>query len=238
MWYQKIEELTAQYFPDGDALRYLHETRCRVEYTIDALRSFNLKGKKVCEIGFGAIGLGIYLELRVDVDAYDVSSFFTRVCNDLGINHTIINLNTPQGVQLDDNYDLIVLCEVIEHLSRWPVSVLQNLYKYLQPGGTLLITTPNLLRLSNRIRLLTGKKLFSHFVPEALIMGHLREYTPEEMDFFLRRAGFTKIRIELQNFPDITRSRLKQTCCSIIAKLFPRLSNYIFCWSEKPYMTI
>lgn len=236
MLYDKLEKLIAQYFSNDNISRYLYESRSRVEYTIDALQPLDLRGKKVCEIGFGAIGLGIYLGFKADVDAYDVSNMFSRICEDFGITHTIVDLNSPEGIHLNRTYDLIILCEVIEHLNRWPVSVLLDLYKYLEPGGKLLITTPNLLRLTNRIRMLTGKRLFAHFIQEHLIMGHLREYTQDELDFLLRQAGFTNIRVELHNFPDRNRSKMEQVCYNKITKLFPLLSNYIICWSEKPFL--
>lgn len=233
MWFEEIVDIMAEYCPDRGALQYLHETRERVIYTIESLRPLQLEGKKTCEIGFGAVGLGLRHELNADVDAYDVNDFFAPLCLNQYIPHFIIDLNAPEGFQLNGSYDLIVLCEVIEHIKEWPVKVLENINKYLKPGGVLLVTTPNLHRLSNRLRMLAGKRIFAHFVPEELLMGHLREYTPEELVFLLQKAGFSNNRFELCNFPDTSRKKIEQHSYKYIVKILPRLSNYIFCWSQK-----
>lgn len=93
------------------------------------------------------------------------------------------------------------------------------------------MTTQNLHRTSNRLRMIAGKRLFANFVPEELIMAHVREYTPEELDFLLRRAGFTDIRSWLTPIPGVRHSRLAQAGYEFLCKLQPRQSNFIFCWA-------
>lgn len=48
----------------------------------------------------------------------------------------------------DDAFDLIIIEQVLEHVF-WPFRAVRNAYKMLRPGGTLLITTPFLLRVHN-----------------------------------------------------------------------------------------
>lgn len=52
-------------------------------------------------------------------------------------------------------FDLIILGEVIEHLFDQS-AILQQLKKLLSPGGYILVTTPNLLIWSERVRMLLG----------------------------------------------------------------------------------
>jgi len=84
------------------------------------------------------------------------------------------------------------------------------------------------------MRMLFGKRLFAHFVREELLMAHLREYTPEELALLFQRAGFQEVEWKLLTFPDIGKPQLIKTAYKIICRVFPRLSNYIFCWAIKP----
>lgn len=58
-------------------------------------------------------------------------------------------------------YDLIFLGEVFEHLIK-PYSTMKKLVKMLRSGGYLIITTPNLTKIYNRILLLLGKPLYNY----------------------------------------------------------------------------
>lgn len=198
------------------------------------VRSVNLvKGlgfdekKKVAEIGFGGVGLACALTLGAKVYAYDLVNSWERVCNFFNIPFHYLNL--AHKISIDDGpFDIILFCEVIEHLNRWPVDILSELMTCLVPGGTLFLSTQNLHRLSNRIRMLQGKKLFANFVPEELVMGHLREYSPEEIHFLMSRAGFQNITWEYQCFPD-KNSRLGiQKLYRYLCGCVPTLSNLFF----------
>ncbi|MFC1570891.1 methyltransferase domain-containing protein [Candidatus Omnitrophota bacterium] len=60
-----------------------------------------------------------------------------------------------------DKFDIIFLGEVFEHIVK-PYSVLKNLVKLIKPGGCLIITTPNLANIYNRILLLMGHALYNY----------------------------------------------------------------------------
>ena len=79
--------------------------------------------------------------------------------------------------------------------------------------------------------MIAGKRLFANFVPEELIMAHVREYTPEELDFLMRRAGFTDIRSWLTPIPGVKHSRPARAAYELLCKIQPRQSNFIFCWA-------
>ncbi|MEM3365319.1 MAG: class I SAM-dependent methyltransferase [Candidatus Bathyarchaeia archaeon] len=54
-------------------------------------------------------------------------------------------------------FDAVVFTEVIEHLNPWRInSVLQEIKRVLKPYGMLILSTPNLAALENRLFLLIG----------------------------------------------------------------------------------
>jgi SAM-dependent methyltransferase len=57
-------------------------------------------------------------------------------------------------------FDLILFCETLEHLIVNPLAVFSRLRRILKPGGRLLITLPNAVRLSNVALMLEGRNFF------------------------------------------------------------------------------
>lgn len=82
-------------------------------------------------------------------------------------------------------YDLLVACDVIEHVRR-PDSFLQTVHALLQPGGRVFIVTPDLDSLAAR---LMGAR-WLEFKAE-----HLYYYTRRTLTRQLAQAGFTDIRL-------------------------------------------
>ena len=231
MWFDKITEDVEARHLSPDISRHIHRNRERIIYTIDFLRRIGISGKKVGEIGAGGIALACKLELGADVEAYDCSQWFEPVCNKFSIPWRFVDLNNPP-LDLKGSYDIILLCEVIAHVAYWPIDILSELRGGLNDGGVLIITTQNLHRLSNRIRMLFGKRIFANFVPEELLSAHVREYTVEEIIFMLRKAGFHEVHWEMLSSPDINKSRLINLGYKFLCRLFPRMSNIIFCWAK------
>jgi len=85
-------------------------------------------------------------------------------------------------------FDAAVAGEVIEHLVDTD-QFLAELARVVRPGGALIVTTPNLASLENRVRLLLGRypMWMDHRVEGA---GHLRYYTPRVLKTQLQAHGF------------------------------------------------
>jgi 2-polyprenyl-3-methyl-5-hydroxy-6-metoxy-1,4-benzoquinol methylase len=93
-------------------------------------------------------------------------------------------------------YEAVVFSEVLEHL-RLPTGVVyRELRRVLAPGGWLVLTTPNMARLSNVAKLLLGRNVTEAFPEDARcenateLLTHVREYTMRELKRGLARAGF------------------------------------------------
>jgi 2-polyprenyl-3-methyl-5-hydroxy-6-metoxy-1,4-benzoquinol methylase len=70
------------------------------------------------------------------------------------------DLNDPHFAQAigPSSFDLIVAVEVIEHVES-PINFLRNVAQLLAPGGSAVITTPNVDSLPSRLRFLFGGKI-------------------------------------------------------------------------------
>lgn len=95
----------------------------------------------------------------------------------------------------------VVHCSTLEHLRVNPIFALEEMHRVLKPTGVLYLTTPNLYRLGNIVSFLLGRGLAFDPIQEYEKlerighMGHVREYTANEIRRLLARAGFGLVKI-------------------------------------------
>lgn len=102
----------------------------------------------------------------------------------------------------DASFDVIVGCDVLEHLARDPMLVLQQINRALKPDGLLLLTTPNIASAKSVAYVLRGDSpyVFGQYIPGGSALDrHNREYTPTELERIIRSAGFQTVRLQTQN---------------------------------------
>lgn len=98
------------------------------------------------------------------------------------------------------SFDLIFFCETLEHLVVNPLSVFRKIRRLLAPGGHLLISLPNAVRLSNLACVLDGYNYFDLYHQDTGIHGrHNREFTLAEMKTLLDLNGFVVCRAETRD---------------------------------------
>ena len=83
-------------------------------------------------------------------------------------------------------FDCIVFADVLEHLA-WPEKVLQHYVCYLAPGGTVLVSLPNVGLWSVRLSLLAGR--FEYADTGVLDRTHLRFFTRSTARRLIERSG-------------------------------------------------
>jgi SAM-dependent methyltransferase len=99
-------------------------------------------------------------------------------------------------------YDLIVFCEVLEHLYTSPAHVLRFLRSLLAPGGVLLLQTPNAAALGRRLKLLLGRNPYDRIHPDRTTPLHFREYTRAELAEYLGDAGLELVEFRATGYFD------------------------------------
>jgi predicted SAM-dependent methyltransferase len=106
----------------------------------------------------------------------------------------------------DESMETVLACEIIEHLLSDPIHMLSEIHRVLELGGTMVLTTPNVVSYTSLARALTMERnpqIYSSYPPlkedEADVeIPHVREYTPEEIEETVRAAGFTDVTLETE----------------------------------------
>ena len=87
-------------------------------------------------------------------------------------------------------FDVVLFCEVLEHLPYDPAWALHNILRRLKPGGQLILTTPNPARLDNIVQLVQYRETFSDPISGHGIHGrHNREYSARELKEMVEGSG-------------------------------------------------
>ncbi len=101
----------------------------------------------------------------------------------------------------------IYLCDVIEHLGFDDVRLLlDEIQRILKPEGKLVISTPNLNRLGNFVRMINGYSPNPPLYPEACgeTFGHIREFSPSELSALIKKHSLVPFKTEFGLNPFFT----------------------------------
>jgi SAM-dependent methyltransferase len=117
------------------------------------------------------------------------------------------------GLPLPDrSLDMVVFSEVIEHLVDTD-RALEEIVRVLRPGGSLLLSTPNLAAWFNRVLLMGGvQPLFTevslraiHGRPGREVVGHLRVFTRRALLGLLSAHGLETVAVRGAGYHDTPR---------------------------------
>jgi SAM-dependent methyltransferase len=120
---------------------------------------------------------------------------------------------TPPGLPLADaSQDVVIMSELIEHLVDTD-GALAEARRVLRPGGSLVLSTPNLAAWYNRALLAFGvQPVFSEVSlygiygrPGHEVAGHLRIFTKRALAGLLAAAGFIDVAMSGAPYHDVPR---------------------------------
>jgi 2-polyprenyl-3-methyl-5-hydroxy-6-metoxy-1,4-benzoquinol methylase len=120
----------------------------------------------------------------------------------------------------DAHYDLVVSVEGIEHMEN-PYGFVRELHRVLKPGGTCIVTTPNVVSLRSRMRFFGSG--FYHQDPRPLNessrhpLHHISLATFAELRYALHTAGFAIV--------DVSHTHIKPISC-LYAVFYPWIAVY------------
>lgn len=160
---------------------------------------------RILEIGsfLGVVSLSLarlgFIVIASDIPQFNNNERIKKMYmeNKVGVDATNLD-NLPLPFE-SNSFDIVIMCETLEHLNFNPVEPLKEICRVLKKEGMCYITIPNLACLENRIALLRGRSVhhpidyfFKQLDPrENMIVAiHWREYTKMEMIELLEGTGF------------------------------------------------
>ncbi len=102
----------------------------------------------------------------------------------------MFNVEEDEFPFADHSFDVVLFCEIIEHLLMDPLAALREIHRVLEPGGILVLTTPNVARLDNVAAMVDGRNLYDPYSGFGPYGRHNREYTLHDLSRLLAFAGF------------------------------------------------
>jgi SAM-dependent methyltransferase len=167
---------------------YYRSSRDKYRALVDAIDGH---GSCVLEIGpseLSALLKTLQPDWRVTALSLDAgwrSNWFPEV----EVAVTAGDILTTNHALADEMFDVVLFSEVIEHLQGNPRLALTEIARLLRPGGRVVLTTPNLARLANRLKLLAGYTPLERIGRPGTWGGHFREYTRSEIVDMCSQAG-------------------------------------------------
>lgn len=142
--------------------------------------------------------------------------------------YDLFNIETEEFPYPDASFDVVLFCELLEHLAINPVFALAEIHRVLRPGGHLIVTTPNALsieRLDCFVR--ASHQDVDRYNPTfGYGARHNREYNPAELRLLLEETGFD---IETLAVRDFGQRRLAERVRRTVLKRLLRR------WSPEPH---
>jgi len=144
-------------------------------------------------------------DLGFDVIAGDIDIVRFKYNNEIEFKHCDITKEMPFK---DNTFDYVLLMEVVEHL-RNPYTVISEINRVIKKGGSLIISTPNILCLKSRLRFMF-EGCYEYFReppldqaknPKEVIFNlHIVPYRYQELEFLLSASGFEVEKIFASNY--------------------------------------
>ena len=206
-----LDRLAARIRPDDPALggwfvTYCRQHRDRLAADLRLVERHVEPRARILE--YGAVPLlmtAALAALDYEVRAVDIApERFAGAIAGLDLDVSRCDVETEPVPFASQTFDAVLFNELFEHLRIDPVFTLREVRRVLRPGGTLLLSTPNLRSFRGLRNLLLHNQghavsagVYEQYEKLATLghMGHVREYTTREVADFLTRIGFRVDRV-------------------------------------------
>lgn len=222
----------ARYETPDEVARYTQEPyhRTRLDLAADLMtRGLARAGPgPVVEIGAGGPAFASRLPAGIRVVPIDIEYQACRALRPL----PAVLADASSGLPLrDGSIAGLFMGELIEHLYDTS-QLLTECHRVLMPGGCLVVTTPNLAGLQDRVRMLLGRSPRQVNPFHDYLRLHIRQFTKASLRDALERHGFQTIGIAgnhvVFRWADNGRLRLRWA-----AKAFPGLAGSLIAAAVK-----
>ena len=151
-----------------------------------------------------------------------------RISADLEFDH--FNSEESRFPYEDSCFDVVIYCEIIEHLLMNPVHTLKEIRRVMRPGGLLLVTTPNVARFGNILAMAEGRSIYDPYSGFGPYGRHNREYSMPELLNLLEFCGFSHERSFTADahLEDWSHHPSFEDACRIASRRPHHLGQYLF----------
>lgn len=233
-----VDELGRLLARDGERDHYFDDQRDRFIHELTLVARFH-GGGRILEVG----SFPGYFTWCLKRLGYDAASVDIDPSRNAGFHSaqglTVLRCDVERARLPFETgrFRMAVCSEVFEHLRLDPVHALDEIHRTLEPGGVLLLQTPNLYSAGNVARFVSGRGVmpsarreFSK-LRDVGHMGHIREYSRAEMREFLTGSGFEVIESGLLAH----RPSHTGPITDLVYRLIPAFRPYQFWLARKPH---
>lgn len=189
--------------------QYLLDLRYSYIRTVKDAASLLEKDAKVLEIGslLGVVSIAL-TQLGFSLTGTDIPEFYASTKlqelykkNNIGFDK--VNLHDYSLPYADESFDMVIICEVLEHLNFNPLPVLQEINRVVKKGGYIYVAMPNQVSIDNRLKMLRGRSIhdpIQYFFDQLdrskniIVSRHWKEYTMAETVEMIDKMGFEIVR--------------------------------------------
>jgi 2-polyprenyl-3-methyl-5-hydroxy-6-metoxy-1,4-benzoquinol methylase len=185
--------------------QYLQNLKYSYTRTIKDVVPLLKKNAKVLEIGslFGVVSTAL-AQSGFSVTGTDIPEFHASVrLQALYSKHNIafdkVNLHDYKLPYKDESFNMVIMCEVLEHLNFNPLPILKEINRVLKKDGFIYVAMPNQASIDNRLKLVTGRSIHDpvqYFFDQLdaskniIVSRHWKEYTMAEAIEMVDKMGF------------------------------------------------
>ena len=209
---------------------------------INKLYGTNKQNIKILDYGShtGIMGV-LLLEAGYDVECCDLKEVIDKYevnykTNKIKYDFIISNDKLPYE---NEQFDLVIFTEILEHLHESPINKLNDIKRIIKPGGYLLLTTPNVMNLENKIKFFFNVNIYQdiyRYCYNPRYSLHYREYSKKDLKkLLIDFLKFKKIKFKYFNYAGGRTLLLKmiQKFSFMISSLIPSLRYCILVLAKK-----
>jgi SAM-dependent methyltransferase len=198
---QSVADVSKKLIRESDEYHKVHAAR--LTRTAELLVQNAGDATKLLELGtsgyFPLVCKELLSNITVDATHFDESNpedcSVTMTLGGQSIDVRAFNLDLEFGKLpvADGSYDIVLCCEVLEHMEIDPMHMLSEVNRVLRDGGTLILTTPNITSSRALHKILQGVEpyFFMQYHKTREYHRHNYEYSAPALVRLLTAAGFS-----------------------------------------------
>jgi ubiquinone/menaquinone biosynthesis C-methylase UbiE len=157
-------------------------------------RRYGKRGARLLEVGSGLGHLVGQLEDSFETYGMDVNYWAVKQSKPVAKESTLQNASAQELPYKDGSFNTVIIKHIVEHLPD-PQKAITEIGRVTEKGGILILSTPNL---DSLLKPWKGKKWIGYQDPT-----HISLKQPSEWLSFIRKAGFTILRVFADGFWDV-----------------------------------